>query len=69
MEVTNSSIGIQVDVVIDGCAILCVLQWPSKGFMEDVVLNFVKHATNKMNSHNGHMQYLIGITEHEHQGY
>ncbi len=54
IEVTNPSIGIQDDVVIDGCAILYVIQWPSKGFMEDV-LNFVKYATNKMSSYNGHM--------------
>ena len=48
MEVTNPSRGTGDAVVIDGCAILWVLQWPSKGFIKDVVLNFVKYATNKM---------------------
>ena len=48
VEVTNPSRGIGDAVVIDGCAILWVLQWPSKGFIKDVVLNFVKYATNKM---------------------
>ena len=32
----------------EGCAILWVLQWPSKGFIKDVVVNFVTYATNKM---------------------
>ena len=62
VEDNNPSIGIRYAVVIDGCAILCVIQWPRKGFLKDVVLNFVKFATNKMHSYNGHMQYLIGIT-------
>ena len=35
-------------MVIDGCAMLWVLQWSSKGFIKDVMLNFVKYATNKM---------------------
>ena len=35
-------------MVIDGCAILWVLRWPSKGIIKGVVLNFVKYATNKM---------------------
>ena len=48
VEVTNPSRGTGDAVVIDGCAILWVLQWPSKGFIKDVVLNFVKYATNKM---------------------
>ena len=48
VEVTNPSRGSGDAVVIDGCAILWVLQWPSKGFIKDVVLNFVKYATNKM---------------------
>ena len=61
VEVTNPSRGIREDVVIDGCARHCVLQWPSKGFIKGVVLNFTKYATNKINSYNGHMQYLIDI--------
>ena len=48
VEVTNPSIGIRDAVVIDGGAILLVFQWPSKEFITDVVLNFVKYATNKM---------------------
>ena len=48
--------------VIGGCARLCVLQWPSKGFIKNIVLNFIKYATNMINSYNGHMQYLIDIT-------
>ena len=48
VEVTNPSRGTGDAVVIDGCAILWVLQWPSKGFIKDVVLNFIKYATNKM---------------------
>ena len=45
-------------MTIDGRAILLVLQWPSKGFTKDVVLNFVKYATSKMHCY----RYLIGIT-------
>ena len=48
VEVTNPSRGTGDAVVIGGCAILWVLQWPSKGFIKDVVLNFIKYATNKM---------------------
>ena len=48
VEVTNPSRRTEDAVVIDGCAILWVLQWPSKGIIKDVVLNFVKYATNKM---------------------
>ena len=48
VEVTNPSRGTGDAVVIDGCAILWVIQWPSKGSIKDVVLNFVKYATNKM---------------------
>ena len=48
VEVTNPSRGTGDAVVIDGCAIRWVLQWPSKGLIKDVVLNFVKYATNKM---------------------
>ena len=48
VEVTNPSRSTGYAVVIDGCAILWLLQWPSKGFIKDVVLNFVKYATNKM---------------------
>ena len=48
VEFTNPSRGTGHAVVIDGCAILWVLQWPSKGIIKDVVLNFVKYATNKM---------------------
>ena len=44
VEVTNTGDA----VVIDGCVILWVLQWPSKGFIKDGVLNCVKYATNKM---------------------
>ena len=55
VEVTNPSRGTGDAVVIDGCAILWVLQWPSKGFIKDVVLNFVKYATNKMHCTDGHM--------------
>ena len=47
-EVTNPSRGTGHAVVIDGCAILWVLRWPSKGIIKGVVLNFVKYATNKM---------------------
>ena len=61
VEITNPSIGIRDAVVIGGCARLCVLQWPSKGFIKNIVLNFIKYATNKINSYNGHMQYLIDI--------
>ena len=35
VEVTNPSIGIRTAVVIDGCAILCALQLPSKGLFKD----------------------------------
>ena len=62
VEVTNPSIGIRYAVEIGGCARQCVLQWPSKGFINNIVLNFIKYATNKINSYNGHMQYLIDIT-------
>ena len=62
LEVTNPSIGIRDAVAIGGCARLCVLQWPSKGFIKNIVLNFITYATNKINSYNGHMQYLIDIT-------
>ena len=62
VEVTNPSIGIRDAVVIGGCARLCVLQWPSKGFINNIVLNFIKYASNKIYSYNGHMQYLIDIT-------
>ena len=48
VEVTNPSRGTGDAVVIDGCAILWVIQWPSKEFIKDVVLNFDKYATNKM---------------------
>ena len=48
VEVTNPSRSTGDAVVIDGCVILWVLQWPSKGFIKDVVLNCVKYATNKM---------------------
>ena len=48
VEVTNTSRGTGDAVVIEGCAILWVLQWPSKGFLKDVVVNFVKYATDKM---------------------
>ena len=48
VEVTNPSRGNGDAVVIDGCGILWVLLWPSEGFIKDVVLNFVKYATNKM---------------------
>ena len=44
VEVTNPSIGIRDAEVISGCAILCVLQWPSKGFIKDTILHFVKYA-------------------------
>ena len=62
VEVTNPSIGIREAVVIGGCSRLCVLQWPSKGFINNIVLNFIKYATYKKNSYNGHMQYLIDRT-------
>ena len=64
VDVTNPSIGIRDAVVIGGCVRLCVLQWPSKGFINNIVLNFITYATNKINSYryNGHMQYLIDIT-------
>ena len=48
VEVTNPSRGIPDPVVIDGCAIPWVLQWPSKGFTNDVMVNFIKYATNNM---------------------
>ena len=48
VEVTNPSRGTEDAVVIDGCAILWVLQWPSIGFIKDVVLNFVKYVNNNM---------------------
>ena len=51
MEVTNPSMGVRDAVVIDGRAIFWVLQRPSKGFTKDVVLNFVKYATNSCNGH------------------
>ena len=47
VEVTNPSRGTGDAVVIGGCAILWVLQWPSKGLIKDVVLIFVNYATNK----------------------
>ena len=62
VEVTNPSIGFRDAVVIGGCARLCVLQWPSKGFIKNIVLNFIKYATNKINTYNGHMHYSIDIT-------
>ena len=36
-------------IVIDGCAILWVVYWPSKGSMEDLVTNFVKYIKGKLN--------------------
>ena len=48
VEDTNPSRGIPDPVVIDGCAILWVLQWPSKGFTNDVMVNFIKYATSNM---------------------
>ncbi len=61
VEVTNPSRGTRHAVVIDGCAILWVIQWPSKGIIKDVVLNFVKYATNKMHCYRRTHVYLIGI--------
>ena len=43
--------------------VLRVLQWPSISFIKDIVLNFVKYAPNKMHSYNGHMYYLIDVTQ------
>ena len=47
-EVTNPSRGTGNAVVIGGCAILWILQWPNKGFIKYVVLNLIKYATDKM---------------------
>ena len=46
VEVTNPSKGIRDAVVIG--ARLCVRQWPSKGFIKNIVLNLIKYATNKI---------------------
>ena len=35
-------------IVIDGCAILWVVHWPSKGSVQDLVTNLVKHVTSKL---------------------
>ncbi len=35
-------------IVMDGCAILWVLHWPSKGSVQDLVTNVVKHITSKL---------------------
>ena len=48
VEVTNPSIGIRDAVLIDGCALFLVLQWPSKGFINDVMVNVINNATKKM---------------------
>ena len=53
---------------IDGCAINWVLQLPSKGFIKDVVLNFVKYATKKMHSY-WRTHVLCWSVQHEHQGW
>ena len=44
--VTNPPIGIRDAVVIGGCARICVLQWPSKWFINNIVLN-VCHQHDK----------------------
>ena len=48
VEVINPSRGTGDAVVIDGCAILWMLQWPIKVLIKDVVLSFVKYANNNM---------------------
>ena len=35
-------------IVIDGCAILWVVHWPSKGHVQDLVTNFVKYVKGKL---------------------
>ncbi len=35
-------------IVMDGCAILWVVHWPSKGSVQDLVTNIVKHITSKL---------------------
>ena len=35
-------------LVIDGCAILWVVHWPSKGSVQDLVTNFVKYVKGKL---------------------
>ena len=35
-------------IVIDGCAILWVVHWPSKGSLQDLVTNFVKYIKGKL---------------------
>ena len=35
-------------IVIDGCAILWVVYWPSKGSVQDLVTNFVKYVKGKL---------------------
>ena len=36
-------------IVIDGCAILSwIVHWPSKGSVQDLVTNVVKHVTSKL---------------------
>ena len=35
-------------IVIDGCAILWVVHWPSNGSVQDLVTNVVKHVTSKL---------------------
>ena len=35
-------------IVIDGCAILWIVHWPSKGIVQDLVTNFVKYVQGKL---------------------
>ncbi len=37
-------------IAMDGCAILWVVHWPSKGSIQDLVTNVVKHITSKLKS-------------------
>ncbi len=48
MEQSARATGQPDAIVMDGCAILWVVHWPSKGSVQDLVTNVVKHITSKL---------------------
>ena len=48
MEQSARATGQPDAIVIEGCAILWVVHWPSKGSVQDLVTNFVKYVKGKL---------------------
>ena len=48
IEQSASATGQPDAIVIDGCAILWVVHWPSKRRVQDLVTNFVKYVKGKL---------------------